>query len=131
MKRSLLKIILAMLLVFAVFMAAGCDLFGEETPPPEVALEDLVGSWKGTTESGNVKKYNFTKDMKYTLNESKGGGDIFSSGTFTLEGNILTLTPFETMAKPTVHEISEFETDRMVWGKGSVTVEYTREGKKK
>ena len=65
--------------------------------------------------------------MKFT----KVGQTGPSQGTFSIEGNTLTLKT--SMAKnPTEHIVRFYDDDNtMKWGSGSVTAVFTRVGKKK
>ena len=126
MKRAIAFILTTAALLAAVFTVSGC--FGEPEEIPEVELEDLLGKWKCEADNGVTTVYSFTENMRYTKQESAtGDGGVFSSGDFTLDGNVITLKPFESLSPSSKHEISVFENDRMVWGRGSITSEYIRE----
>lgn len=130
MKKTL-KIAVSLFLVFAmVFCAGGCELFQEEEPAPDITLDQLLGTWtryvERTTDS-YTETYTFTDKMKFT----KVGQTGPSQGTFTIEGNTISLKT--TMAKnPTTHVVRFYDDDNtMKWGSGAVVSEYTRVGKKK
>ncbi len=128
--KKFLRIIAMALALFAVLGAlSGCDLFGgNETPPPEVDLDDLVGTWVSERDGGTIR-YTFTKDMRYTKDESGPSVSASTSiGTYTLEDNILVTK--SNLGGERTHEISEFDGERMVWGKGAVTTEYIKQKKK-
>ena len=113
----------------AVLLVCVTGCFGPAAPPPDVPLEDIIGTWVCEKE-GSTITYTFTKDMKYTKNESGASTSASTSlGTYTLEGNILTTN--SNLGGSRTHEISEFEGTRMVWGNGSITAEYIKQTKKK
>ena len=130
MKKAL-KAVVSLLLVFAmVFCAAGCELFQEEEPAPDITLKQVLGTWTRDVERATgsyTENYTFSDNMKFT----KVGQNGPSQGTFSIEGNTLTLKT--SMAKnPTEHVVRFYDDDNtMKWGSGSVTAVFTRVGKKK
>lgn len=130
MKKAL-KAVVSLFLVFAmVFCAAGCELFQEEEPAPDITLKQVLGTWTRDVERATgsyTENYTFNDNMKFT----KVGQNGPSQGTFSIEGNTLTLKT--SMAKnPTEHIVRFYDDDNtMKWGSGSVTAVFTRVGKKK
>lgn len=123
MKRFL-KTLIAMFAVFALVIAAvGCT--GEQEPPPDVKLDDLIGTWVFTKDSGEYIEISFKKNMRYTKRDTTGGNGTNSMGDFELNKNKVTLIPSEGTDK-TIHEITKFDGDTMVWGSGSFAREYKK-----
>ena len=112
------------LVLFAVTaVSAGC--FGETAQPPEVALDDLIGTWTYTKDGSGYVEVSFKKNMRYTKRDTTGGTGENSMGEFELDGNKVTLIPSEGTNK-TVHEITAFDGDTMVWGSDSFAREYKK-----
>lgn len=130
MKKYLITAVSLFLLCAMVFSITGCELFQQEEPAPDITLKQVLGTWTREVErttGSYTETYTFTDNMKFT----KVGQTGPSQGTFSIEGNTLTLKT--TMAKnPTEHIVRFYDDDNtMKWGSGSVTAEFTRVGKKK
>lgn len=130
MKKTILKIVSVILLSAMIFCIAGCELFQEEEPAPDITLKQVLGTWTREVDRATgsyTETYTFTENMKF----SKVGQTGPSQGTFSIEGNTLTLKT--TMAKnPTEHVVRFYDDDNtMKWGSGSVVSEFKRVGKKK
>ena len=123
MKKRILGITVLFMLLFTLFALAGC--FGSSDPPPEVKLEDLLGTWIYSSDSGTVT-VSFHENMRYTLRDTLSGFGTNSMGDFSLDGNKITMTPSEGTEKK-VHEITAFDGDTMVWGSGSFAREYKKQ----
>ncbi len=123
MKR-VIRAVSVMLIVAVLFALTGC--FGEQKKVPEVELSDLYGTWKYEVSDTIYTIYTFTDAMRYTKKESGNSGAVNSMGKYELNGNQLTIIPSEGI-KSTVHEITEFDGSRMVWGNPPITAEYIKE----
>ena len=124
MKKFFSVLIAAVVLITALFMFTGCT--GEQTPPPEVKIEDLYGKWSYTKDDGGYISVSFHENMRYTMTDALRGGAVNSMGDYTLDGNKITMKPSEG-TKSTVHEITSFGDGKMVWGSGSTAREYKKE----
>lgn len=127
MKKVLTVVFMLFMVTAVIFAVSGCSLFGEQTPPPDVPIDDLYGTWVCEADEDEII-YTFDKNMKFTKSEKHSGGEaIFSMGTYTLDGNILK-TKSDVGGEKT-REITEFDGQRMVFG-SSIKSEYIKQKKK-
>ena len=124
MKRILSILAAAAVMSLMLITFSGC--FGSSDPPPEVKIEDLYGIWTYTKEGSGIVTVTFHENNRYTLKDTLKGTASNSMGDYSLDGNKITLTPSEGTDK-SVHEITAFDGDTMVWGSGSFSREYKKE----
>ena len=123
--KKFVRTLFAVIALFAlVLTAVSCS--GEPAEKPDVKLEDLLGTWVYTKDSGEYIRYTFNENNRYTVKSTTGGGAVNGMGDFVLEGNKIKLTPSEGTDKST-HEITKFDGDTMVWGSGSLAREYKKQ----
>ena len=128
--KKFLRLVSLILAAVMILSTAGCALIGCDEPAPDITLKQLEGTWTREvekTKSSYTETYTFSKTMKYTKVNDVGPTD----GTFTIEGNTITLN--NAMSKdPTTHIVRFYDDDNtMKWGNGNVTSIFTRVGKKK
>jgi hypothetical protein len=103
------------IIIAAAFVLSLSACFGESAPPPEVELKDLYGTWVFEKDNGDVITYTFSDSMKYSLVKKTSVSRENSYGSFSLDGNELTLEPKDVYSK-SVHKITSFDGENMVWG---------------
>ena len=123
MKKAILTIVSVVLLCAMVFCIAGCSLFEEEPPAPDITMKQLLGSWSREAATGH-EVYTFNKNEKFT----KMTGSVVTMGTFSISGNTLTLKFSEKgNTKEHVVRFSGDNNEIMTWGWGSTKFEFTKD----